>query len=104
MIILPRQARDKDRENSKNAFFVGWSLNGWPTDKLNAYFSGVPAGGLLSLELSCATSASSFLKFTSQLSPPRPVVCGLLDNMGGRRSLSGSLGTIASQTLALNLP
>jgi hypothetical protein len=80
-------------------FIQGWSLNGWPTEKLNAYFSGVPDGGLLSLELSCATSASSFLKFTSQLSPPRPVVCGLLDNMGGRRSLSGPLGTIASQTL-----
>ena len=81
-------------------FIQGWSLNGWPTEQLNAYFSGIPAGGLLSLELSCVTSSSSFLKFTSQLSPPRPVICGLLDNMGGRRSLSGSLGTIASQPLA----
>jgi|EP01047_Picozoa_sp_COSAG01_P031783 alpha-N-acetylglucosaminidase len=81
-------------------FIQGWSLNGWETDKLNAYFSGVPDGGLLSLELSCATSSTSFLKFTSGLSPPRPVICGLLDNMGGRRSLSGALGKIATQTLA----
>ena len=81
-------------------FIQGWSLNGWADAQLNDYFKGVPVGGLLSLELSCATSSSSFLKFTSQLTPPRPVICGLLDNMGGRRSLSGALGTISTQTLA----
>eukprot|EP01052_Picozoa_sp_SAG31_P000665 SAG31_NODE_19_length_35031_cov_42.510707_16_plen_943_part_00 len=81
-------------------FVQAWSLNHWDASKLDAYFADVPKDGLLGLDLGCATSNSSFLKFTTALSPARPVICGLLDDMGGRRSLSGNLHVLANQTIA----
>ena len=43
-------------------FVQGWSLGGWPDDQLSAYWSKVPAGGLVNLDLNCAMSAGSFVK------------------------------------------
>ena len=59
----------------------------------------VPAGRLLSLDLNCAMNGGTFKKFTDRLSPPRDVVCGLLENMGGRRALDGGLATLSRQSL-----
>ncbi len=38
-------------------------------------------------------------RYTDKLSPPRDVVCGLLNNMGGRRALQGNLLTVSTQSL-----
>lgn len=78
-------------------FVQGWSLSRWADGELAAYWSGVPEGRILSLDLNCAQSSRSWHKYTSAISPGRPVVCGLLDNMGGKRALGGNLPTIASQ-------
>merc|ERR1712137_941325 len=80
-------------------FVQGWSLHGWADDELAAYWSSVPQGRLLSLDLNCAQNGGSWKKYTEQVSPPRPVVCGLLDNMGGKRALGGNLASISGTLL-----
>eukprot|EP00051_Salpingoeca_urceolata_P003197 m.55917 g.55917 ORF g.55917 m.55917 type:complete len:877 (-) comp12565_c0_seq1:58-2688(-) len=85
----------------ENAIWLvqGWSLHGWPTPELDAYFSKVPEGRLLVLDLGCASSSSSFSKFTKDINPPRPVICGLLSNMGGERALDfGTVSVLPNRT------
>jgi alpha-N-acetylglucosaminidase len=80
-------------------FVQGWSLRGWPDEKLQAYWSKVPEGRLLSLDLNCAVqSPGSSDKFIKNIKPPRPVICGLLTNMGGERYLGGSLAQLANNS------
>ena len=44
-------------------FVQGWSLGHWPDEHLSAYWSKVPAGKLLNLDLNCAMSGGSFTKY-----------------------------------------
>jgi alpha-N-acetylglucosaminidase len=82
-------------------FVQGWSLRSWPNEKLQAYWSKVPKGKLISLDLNCAASGvGGSDKFMKDIKPPRPVVCGLLTNMGGERYLGGPLAKIANNSWA----
>ena len=44
-------------------------------------------------------NSGSYKKYTEQVSPKRETICGLLDDMGGRRSISGGLGTLSRQSI-----
>lgn len=43
--------------------------------------------------------ATSFQKYTEQVTPKRETICGLLEDMGGRRSISGGLGRLSHQSI-----
>ena len=38
-------------------------------------------------------------RYTDQISPKRETICGLLEDMGGRRSISGGLRTLSHQAI-----
>ena len=74
----------------------GWSLQFWPADALRSYWSDVPEGRLLVLDLDGAASATSWQQWTNL---SRPVISCILDNFGGTRALEGPIGAVATQAL-----
>ena len=49
------------------------------------------------MDLNCAVSGGSFKKYTDAMK--RETVCGLLEDMGGRRSISGRLEVLSQQSI-----
>jgi alpha-N-acetylglucosaminidase len=74
----------------------GWSVQFWPAEAVRSYWSTVPEGGLIVLDLDGAASSTSWQQWTNV---SRPVISCVLDNFGGTRALEGPLGSVASQAL-----